>query len=247
MNSAALIADGYHARTDGLTSLAVVLGALGVWLGYPIADSIIGLLITIAILGIVWQSSRAVLTRALDGVDPQITTEIRHAAEHVKGVTGITEVQARWLGHELHADVAIAVDPAISLVEANEIVGAVRSELVSHLAALRSVNVTFESASVAGTRAAIVHASHGAHHAPEPFRFRSALAAGTLEIVETPAGERMRLVLEENVPGLKASVSISRAGGAVELLPLERRLGVAGVLESGTAPAEHTSFRRFFA
>ena len=65
INSAALIADGYHARTDGFTSLAVVLGALGVWLGYPLADPIIGLLITIAIFGIVWQSSKAVFTRML--------------------------------------------------------------------------------------------------------------------------------------------------------------------------------------
>jgi cation diffusion facilitator family transporter len=70
INSAALIADGYHARTDGLTSLAVVVGAIGVWLGFPLADPIIGLLITIAIFGIVWQSARAVLTRMLDGVDP---------------------------------------------------------------------------------------------------------------------------------------------------------------------------------
>src|SRR5215204_5942971 len=72
INSAALIADGYHARTDGLTSLAVVLGALGVWLGFPLADPVIGLLITLAIFGIVWQSSRAVLTRMLDGIDPAI-------------------------------------------------------------------------------------------------------------------------------------------------------------------------------
>src|SRR5205807_2755128 len=62
INSAALIADGYHARTDGLTSLAVVVGALGVWLGLPLADPLIGLLITLAIFGIVWQSSKAVLT-----------------------------------------------------------------------------------------------------------------------------------------------------------------------------------------
>src|SRR5215207_9964888 len=73
INSAALIADGYHARTDGLTSLAVVLGAAGVWLGYPRADPIVGLLITVAIFGIVWQSARSVLTRMLDGVEPGIT------------------------------------------------------------------------------------------------------------------------------------------------------------------------------
>ena len=243
MNSAALIADGYHARTDGLTSLAVVLGALGVWLGYPIADPIIGLLITIAILGIVWQSSRAVLTRALDGVDPQITAEIRHAAEHVKGVTGITDVRARWLGHELHTDVAINVDSNISLLVANEIVATVRTELVSHLAALRSVNVTFEPSSVAGTRAAAAHAGHGPHHTPQPFRFDSALGAGTLEIVDTAEGERMRLVLQQNVPGLSASVSISRAAGVVESLPLERQDGAASVMESVRAPAEPHEFR----
>ena len=72
INSAALIADGYHARTDGLTSLAVVLGAFGVWMGYTLPDPIIGLIITAVILGIVWQSAKAVLTRMLDGVEPQV-------------------------------------------------------------------------------------------------------------------------------------------------------------------------------
>src|SRR4029079_8945518 len=75
INSAALIADGYHARTDGLPSLAVVVGAAGVWLVFPLADPIVGLFITIAILGIVWQSATAVLTRMLDGVDPSIVGE----------------------------------------------------------------------------------------------------------------------------------------------------------------------------
>jgi cation diffusion facilitator family transporter len=83
IESAALIADGYHARTDGLTSLAVVLGAAGVWLGYPLADPVVGLIITLAIFGIVWQSAKAVFTRLLDGVEPDVVAEIRHAARHV--------------------------------------------------------------------------------------------------------------------------------------------------------------------
>jgi cation diffusion facilitator family transporter len=78
IESAALIADGYHARTDGLTSLAVVLGAAGVWLGYPLADPVVGLIITLAIFGIVWQSTKAVFTRLLDGVEPGVVEEIRH-------------------------------------------------------------------------------------------------------------------------------------------------------------------------
>src|ERR687896_536376 len=82
IGSAALEADGYHARTDGWTSLAVLLGAVGVWLGYPLADPIVGLLIAGAILVIVWQSGKMVITRLLDGVDPSIVDEIRHAASH---------------------------------------------------------------------------------------------------------------------------------------------------------------------
>ena len=120
MNSAALIADGYHARTDGLTSLAVVLGALGVWLGFPLADPIIGLLITIAIFGIVWQSAKAVITRTLDGVDPGVTTEIRHAAEHVPGIAEIVDIKARWIGHKLAAELTIAVDKNLPMAEAEQ-------------------------------------------------------------------------------------------------------------------------------
>src|ERR671920_901206 len=83
IGSAALVADGYHARTDGWTSLAVLAGAVGVWLGYPLADPIVGLLIAAAILVIVWQSGKGVFTRLLDGVDPSIIDEMRHAAARV--------------------------------------------------------------------------------------------------------------------------------------------------------------------
>jgi divalent metal cation (Fe/Co/Zn/Cd) transporter len=72
-----LVADGYHARVDGLTSLAVLFSAVGVWLGYPIADPVIGLLITLLILRIVWESAREVFTRLLDGVDPEAPDKIR--------------------------------------------------------------------------------------------------------------------------------------------------------------------------
>jgi cation diffusion facilitator family transporter len=141
INSAALMADGFHARTDGLTSLAVVAGAIGVWLGFPLADPIIGLLITIAIFGIVWQSAKAVLTRMLDGVDPAMVGEVRHAAEHISGVKKVLDVKARWLGHRLHADVAILVDNALSVAEADRIGVALRREVLTHIPALSVANV----------------------------------------------------------------------------------------------------------
>ncbi|WP_245437126.1 cation diffusion facilitator family transporter [Mesorhizobium helmanticense] len=144
INSAALVADGYHARTDGLTSLAVVLGALGVWLGFPLADPIVGLLITIAIFGIVWQSARAVLTRMLDGVEPGVIGEIHHAAQHVAGAR-IVDAKARWIGHRLHADIAIAADETLPLSEANKITTALEDELFEHMPALAAANIRFSA------------------------------------------------------------------------------------------------------
>src|SRR5215207_294948 len=111
IGSAALVADGYHARTDGWTSLAVVLGAIGVWLGFLLADPIVGLLIAAAILVIVWQSGKVVFTRLLDGMDPEVIDEIRRTASNVPGVEDVSEVRARWLGQRLRAEVNVAVDP----------------------------------------------------------------------------------------------------------------------------------------
>jgi cation diffusion facilitator family transporter len=133
INSAALIADGQHARADGWTSLAVLAGAVGVCLGYPLADPIIGLLITIAIFGIVIQSGKAIFTRMLDGVDPAVIGEIRRIAEHVPEIREVTEVRARWLGHRLHAELNIAVDPQMTVEQAHAVATEVRHRLLHQL------------------------------------------------------------------------------------------------------------------
>jgi cation diffusion facilitator family transporter len=133
IGSAALIADGYHARTDGWTSLAVLVGAIGVWLGYPLADPIVGLLIAAAILVIVWQSGKTVFTRLLDGVDPEVIEEIRHTAQHVPGVEEVAEVRARWLGHRLRAEVNVAVSPELSVSEGHAIAREVNHRLLHEL------------------------------------------------------------------------------------------------------------------
>jgi cation diffusion facilitator family transporter len=141
IGSAALVADGYHARTDGLTSLAVLAGAIGVWLGFPLADPIIGLLITIVILRIVWDAGRDVLRRILDGVDPQVVDEIEHAVEHIPDVKGINEVRVRWIGHRMHAELNIAVDPELSVRQGHDIAVSVQHELLHHLDYLSSATI----------------------------------------------------------------------------------------------------------
>lgn len=242
INSAALIADGYHARTDGLTSLAVVGGALGVWLGFPLADPIIGLLITIAIFGIVWQSARSVLTRMLDGVDPALVGEIRHAAEHVSGVRSILDVKARWLGHRLHADVTVLVDDALPVAEADRIGGKIKQEMFAHIPALAVANVRVRS-SDPGTGEEVLEGHHdGHHHAPEPFRFESPIVGGLLEIIDTPDGERIRLSVERPVKRMTATVSINRPDGKVEALTLTPVVGNDLQFISLAAPAEPHKF-----
>ncbi|MER9791613.1 cation diffusion facilitator family transporter [Mesorhizobium sp. M0213] len=240
INSAALIADGYHARTDGFTSLAVVLGAIGVWLGFPLADPIVGLLITVAIFAIVWQSSKAVLTRMLDGVEPGIIDEIHHAAEHVSGIGRVESVQARWIGHRLHADVAVSVPETGTAKDVLGVTEALKQELFAHLPALAEANVRL----VSPARPAVTGAEtfHAHHHAPEPFKVACDLAEGTLEIVDTPAGERMRLTIDRHADDLTATVIIDRPEGP-ETLRLEPAADNHHRLESTVAPAEPHEFQ----
>jgi cation diffusion facilitator family transporter len=150
INSAALVADGYHARVDGLTSLGVLFSAVGVWLGYPLADPVIGLLITAAILPIVWESGKAVFTRLLDGVDPEVTDEITHALNHAQGVHGITEVRLRWSGHRLHAEVNLAVNPKLSVSEGHAIAMEARHQLLHHLPYLSKVTIHIDPENLSG-------------------------------------------------------------------------------------------------
>jgi len=152
IGSAALIADGYHARTDGWTSLAVLLGAIGVWLGYPLADPIVGLLIAAAILVIVWQSGKTVFTRLLDGVDPSVIDETRHAAAEVEGVEEVAEVRARWLGHRLRAEVNVAVDPELSVEEGHAVAREVNHQLLHHLRYLDAAVVHVDPVQEAGEK-----------------------------------------------------------------------------------------------
>jgi cation diffusion facilitator family transporter len=121
IGSAALVADGLHARTDGFTSLAVLLGAGGVALGFPLADPIIGILITIAILAVLRTAVLDVFRRLLDGVDPDLVDAAEAALAAEPGVTGVHSVKMRWIGHRLHADAKLDIDPQLSLADAHKV------------------------------------------------------------------------------------------------------------------------------
>lgn len=133
IGSAALVADGYHARVDGLTSLSVLAGVAGDLFGRPLADPIVGLLITLVILHIAWDQGRTVFTRLLDGVEPHLVEAIRAASARTEGVAEVAEVRCRWLGHWLHAEVNIAIDPALSVERGHEIAKATLYRLLDEV------------------------------------------------------------------------------------------------------------------
>lgn len=141
IGSAALMADGYHARTDGLTSLAVVVGAIGVGMGYPAADPIVGLVITAVILLVLRDALKQVFRRLMDGVDPAIVAQIEQVTLKVPGVSSIERVRVRWLGHRLVTTVDITVDPTINVTEGHAIAEEITRELFARVGKLEDVVV----------------------------------------------------------------------------------------------------------
>ncbi|MEU6674342.1 cation diffusion facilitator family transporter [Streptomyces sp. NPDC046925] len=121
IGSAALVADGLHARTDGFTSLAVLLSAGGAALGWRLADPIVGLLITAAILLVLRDAAREVFRRVMDAVDPALVDAAEQALLTVPGVRGVGELRLRWIGHRLRAEVAVVVDGELSVRDAHEV------------------------------------------------------------------------------------------------------------------------------
>jgi cation diffusion facilitator family transporter len=141
IGSAALIADGYHARTDGFTSLAVVLGALGVWLGFALADPLVGLAITLAILFVLRGAAVQVWRRLMDAIDPQLLDQAESAALSAEGVQAVSSVRARWIGHTIHAEAEVVADGDITLVEAHAVAERARHAMLHAVPKLASVTV----------------------------------------------------------------------------------------------------------
>ncbi|MEU4250000.1 cation diffusion facilitator family transporter [Amycolatopsis sp. NPDC026612] len=144
IGSAALVADGLHARTDGFTSLAVVLGALGVALGFPAADPVIGLGITVAILFVLRDAAKEVFRRLMDAVDPATVDLVEETARTVPGVLDSSQVRLRWIGHCLHAELAIAVDSTLTVDRAHQLAHDVEHALMHDIPRLTEAVVHTE-------------------------------------------------------------------------------------------------------
>ena len=165
IGSAALEADGLHARTDGLTSLAVLIGAIGVWLGYPRADPIVGLLITIPILQVVWGAARTIWERLMDAVDPGAGGCGRARGRAAVGwVQRVHDVRVRWLGHSLEAELHADVDSQLSTADSHAIAQEIEHALLHALPQLARVTVHIDPV---GAASEDFHAETAHHQAKD--------------------------------------------------------------------------------
>nr|WP_275462410.1 cation diffusion facilitator family transporter [Streptomyces noursei] len=163
IGSAALVADGLHARTDGFTSLAVLLGAGGSAVGWRAADPVVGLLITVAILLVVKDAAREVFRRLMDSVDPALVAAGEAALRGVPGVRGVGQVRMRWIGHALRAEADIVLDPQLTLARGHRIAVAAEHALIHGVPRLTAATVHLDHTPEDG--GADPHAAL-AHHAP---------------------------------------------------------------------------------
>jgi cation diffusion facilitator family transporter len=149
IGSAALVADGLHARTDGFTSLAVLLGAGGVALGWHWADPVVGLLITAAILLVLRDAAREVFRRLMDAVDPDLVDAAERVLTGTPGVLGVARLRLRWLGHRLHAETDVVVDRELTVVEAHAIAVDAEHRLLHAVPKLAAVTIHTDPAGAA--------------------------------------------------------------------------------------------------
>jgi len=162
IGSAALVADGLHARTDGFTSLAVVLGAIGVLAGFPLADPIVGIGITVAILFVLRSAARDIYRRLMDAVDPDLVDSAEASIRSTPGVLDVENLRLRWIGHRIRAESGIVVDAGLGIIDAHAIAVLAHHRLLHDVPKLADATVHVSPSSEDG----LDHHAPLAHHQP---------------------------------------------------------------------------------
>ena len=139
-------------RQIGFTSLAVVLGALGVLAGFPLTDPIVGILITIAILFVLRGAVTDIGRRLMDAVDPTLVDAAEASLRKVPGVREIERLQLRWIGHRMRAETAVSVDPNLSIGQGHEIAVAAHHQLLHDVPRLIDATVRVSPAGHLGEK-----------------------------------------------------------------------------------------------
>jgi cation diffusion facilitator family transporter len=166
IGSAALVADGLHARTDGFTSLAVVVGAIGVAAGWQLADPIVGLVITLAILVVVKNAAWDIYRRLMDAVDSTLVEQVTAILSGVEGIDSVDAVRIRWIGHQLHAEAEVTSDGKVTLAQAHDVAEHARHHLLHEVPRLAQATIHSSPARADGLDPHALTAHHFTHAPP---------------------------------------------------------------------------------
>lgn len=177
IGSAALVADGRHARTDGFTSLAVVAGGIGVAAGWDQADPVVGLVVTLAILVVLKGAARDIYKRLMDSVDPELVDQVAEVAAGVPGIEAVERVAIRWVGHELRAEVEVVSDCELTIAEGHAIAEEAHHRLLHEVPKLARATIHTSPCDHDGRDH---HSATGHHFRTRPSRLprRRAVSAG---------------------------------------------------------------------
>jgi cation diffusion facilitator family transporter len=129
IGSEALITDGRHARTDALTSLAVVAAGVGAAFGQPWVDPVAGLVVAVPILWLLARSIRRIFRRLVDGIEPEVVVKATSTIAGVEGVDSLEDLRVRWHGHQLRIAASISVQSTLTVKEGHDIAHTVEHEL----------------------------------------------------------------------------------------------------------------------
>jgi cation diffusion facilitator family transporter len=137
IGSESLEADGIHSRIDALVSAGAFAGIGLAGLGLTIADPILGILITVAIIFALAGTVKQLYFRMMDAVDPTIIDELTSSATSVPGVLAVHDVRVRWVGRELVAVMHVDMDPKSTLENAHAIAMRVEDAVCHEVPAAR--------------------------------------------------------------------------------------------------------------
>jgi divalent metal cation (Fe/Co/Zn/Cd) transporter len=137
-----------------------LLGVGGVAIGWGWADPVVGLLITVTILGVLRQAAREICRRLMGAVDPALVDQAEQTLRATPGVLGVGQVRLRWIGHQRRAECEVILDAGASAVQAHQVAVSAEHNLLHALPRLAAALVHADPQAQAGDDHHAVLTSH---------------------------------------------------------------------------------------
>ena len=142
LSSPAMLADANESKADSITSIAVLLGLIGAKRGYPNADTVAAVIVSLFIFNMSVEMFLQGINGLIDmSVDPEIMAEIITVSKNIEGVMGIKSVKSRQMGQKNWIDLEIAISKKKSMTEVHEITQIVRAAIMNAVDGISGITV----------------------------------------------------------------------------------------------------------